>query len=181
MLSMRVSLQAARETVRGPTHEVVVTVIRIFIGKRPLPVRLIALPFACVFAGIQLHFIPVLHAEFIGHCLHLLTSGGNQHKGHDDDRKSGWKDGNRSGQGTHTFAKDDKYNRRDYTGQWENDKASGQGTMTWTNGAVYEGGWKDGIRSGVRKFAYILAATLVIIFRKGHGSLAACLTVFRRN
>ncbi len=62
-----------------------------------------------------------------------------------------WKDGIRSGQGTYTFAKDDKYNRRDYTGQWENDKPSGQGTMTWTNGNVYEGEWKDGLRDGYGK------------------------------
>lgn len=62
-----------------------------------------------------------------------------------------WKDGIRSGQGTYTFAKDDKYNRRDYTGQWENDKPNGQGTMTWTNGNVYEGEWKDGSRDGYGK------------------------------
>ena len=62
-----------------------------------------------------------------------------------------WKDGIRSGQGTYTFAKDDKYNRRDYTGQWENDKPDGQGTMTWTNGNVYEGEWKDGSRDGYGK------------------------------
>ena len=65
--------------------------------------------------------------------------------------EGGWKDGIRSGQGTYTFAKDDKYNRRDYTGQWENDKPDGQGTMTWTNGNVYEGEWKDGSRDGYGK------------------------------
>jgi len=49
-----------------------------------------------------------------------------------------WRDGNRHGQGTYTWANGNKY-----VGKWRDDKINGQGTFTYANGDKYVGGWKD--------------------------------------
>ena len=35
-----------------------------------------------------------------------------------------------------------------YEGDWKDGKRHGQGTLTWTNGNMYEGEWKDNKKHG---------------------------------
>jgi hypothetical protein len=50
-----------------------------------------------------------------------------------------FKDGERNGQGTHTFSNGDKY-----VGEFKDGQQHGQGTYTYSNGDKYVGRFKDG-------------------------------------
>ena len=54
-----------------------------------------------------------------------------------------WRDGNRHGQGTYTWANGNKY-----VGKWRDDKINGQGTFTYANGEKYVGEWKENKKHG---------------------------------
>ena len=54
-----------------------------------------------------------------------------------------WRDGNRTGQGTHTWANGNKY-----VGEYRNGKRNGQGTFTWANGDKHVGDFKYNKRTG---------------------------------
>jgi hypothetical protein len=64
-----------------------------------------------------------------------------------------FKDSERNGQGTHTWASGSKY-----VGQWRNDKRNGQGTMSFGKGEwaghEYVGQWKEDKRDGQGTFYY---------------------------
>ena len=50
-----------------------------------------------------------------------------------------WKEGEKDGQGTHTWSSGNVYE-----GEWKEGEKDGQGTHTWSSGNVYEGEWKGG-------------------------------------
>jgi hypothetical protein len=54
-----------------------------------------------------------------------------------------------NGQGKFTYTNGDVYD-----GEWKNGLKSGQGLYTFTNGDVYDGEWKNGLKSGQGKFTY---------------------------
>ena len=57
-------------------------------------------------------------------------------------------DGKPHGQGTMTYAKDNKSKMVQYVGAWQNGKRHGQGRLTWNDGDAFEGLWVDGSREG---------------------------------
>lgn len=57
-------------------------------------------------------------------------------------------DGKPHGQGTMTYAKDNKSKMVQYVGAWKNGKRHGQGRLTWNDGDAFEGLWVDGSREG---------------------------------
>ena len=61
-----------------------------------------------------------------------------------------WKDNNRGGQGTYTYADDGRVKE----GTWKDNKLNGQGTLTHTNGHKYVGGWLDGRYFGQGTLTY---------------------------
>ncbi len=68
-----------------------------------------------------------------------------------DSYRGEMQDGLPHGQGTITYAEDDKYSRKSYTGELENGVPNGWGTMTYeyVDGEwVYEGQWQDGQEHG---------------------------------
>ena len=58
-----------------------------------------------------------------------------------------WKDDDKHGQGTLTWADGDQY-----VGDFVNGKRTGQGTYTDVNGNQYIGEWKDGMKHGQGTF-----------------------------
>ena len=61
-----------------------------------------------------------------------------------------YKDGKTHGQGTFTFASGDKY-----VGEYKDGKRHGQGTFTFASGDKYEGEYKDGKRHGQGTFTFV--------------------------
>ena len=59
------------------------------------------------------------------------------------------------GSGTMTYAPDDQWQRKAYTGEWKDGLRHGKGRMEWTFGDVYDGDWVDGqmCGKGVYQFA----------------------------
>jgi len=49
------------------------------------------------------------------------------------------KNGERNGQGTHTYP-----DGGEYVGEWKDGKKHGQGTETWSSGWKYVGEWREG-------------------------------------
>ena len=50
-----------------------------------------------------------------------------------------WKDGERHGQGTLTWADGHEYDGDKYVGEWKDDNRNGLGTYIWANGDKYVG------------------------------------------
>jgi hypothetical protein len=59
-----------------------------------------------------------------------------------------WMDGKRHGSGNSTYAQDDPYDRKLYSGNWSNDLFSGLGLMIWKTGEKYEGQFANGQFNG---------------------------------
>jgi hypothetical protein len=65
-----------------------------------------------------------------------------------DRYEGGWVYGNMQGWGVQTFSLDDPWKRIEYMGGMWGNEAEGFGKMTYSDGRVYEGGWKQGKRHG---------------------------------
>jgi len=61
----------------------------------------------------------------------------------------GFKDGERTGQGTFKWSDGDKY-----VGEFKDGKRNGQGTYTWSGGSKYVGEWKDDKKDGQGTYIY---------------------------
>lgn len=73
-----------------------------------------------------------------------------------------WKDGKRSGRGTHEYT-----NGNSYVGEWKDGKRNGHGAYTWSNGATYVGEWKDGKPNGQGTANYADGSRFVGEFEDG--------------
>jgi len=69
-----------------------------------------------------------------------------------------WKDGNKNGKGTYTYASGSKY-----VGEWKDGKRNGEGINYWIlsskvhnmpAGSKYEGQWLNGLKDGYGKTTY---------------------------
>lgn len=63
-----------------------------------------------------------------------------------------WKNDEKSGQGTMWYGKNDKYDRERYEGSWQSGSRNGKGTLYWNNGAWHSGYWKNGYRHGQAEY-----------------------------
>ncbi len=82
---------------------------------------------------------PKYEGEIINNVPHgkgVMTFKGEKYVGE-------YKDGDRDGQGTHTFSDGKKYE-----GEWKNGLPNGQGTDTFPDGGKYVGEFKDGLPNG---------------------------------
>lgn len=65
-----------------------------------------------------------------------------------------WADGKRNGKGTYWYSGNDTLKREKYKGEFVDDEYNGQGICYYTDGARYEGEWKDGSREGEGTLKY---------------------------
>ncbi len=73
-----------------------------------------------------------------GNCVNGKGAATNKNGG---EYLGGWKNGKRSGQGTHFYVSGDKY-----IGQWRNGRKNGEGTHYYADGSYYIGLWEDNRR-----------------------------------
>lgn len=68
---------------------------------------------------------------------------------HDYNNCSDWENDKRHGHGSLSFdCEATKKTLRIYSGEWKNDKMSGSGMKSFTDGGLYKGDFKNGMRHG---------------------------------
>ncbi len=81
-----------------------------------------------------------------------------------------WLAGSRHGTGNLTFAENDEFDRKFYSGNWENDQFSGMGLLIRKNGEKHEGQFENGIVNGFGKRFYANGDIYEGKFRNGKHS-----------